>query len=449
MAVVGTGPAGFYAAAALLANKGVEVTIFDRLLTSYGLVRAGVAPDHPETKSVAEVFRSTTTRKALRVELGVHVGTDVTHEELLAHHHAGIYAVGAPRDRRMNIPGEDLPGSHSATEFVGWYNGHPDFADRVFDLSGDRAVVVGNGNVALDIARILLTDAERLERETDIASHALDMLRHSNIREVVVAARRGRAQAAYTAPELLALIQNADIDVVVDSAGLAHDPVADLLERADTEPHVRVKVRLACELAAAGERTGRRIVLMFLSSPAEVFGAGVAERIRFERTHLDRAPDGTVRTAVTAETDDVAAGLIIRSIGYTGSPVAGLPFDEVAAVIPNTEGRVFDPDAGKIVPGAYVSGWAKRGPNGVIGTNRRCSAETAACLLEDYRAGLLRDPAGSADSLESLLAERVPDHLGITDWYRVDKAERDAGSAQGRPRQKLVREQQIRHATCG
>lgn len=438
VAIIGTGPSAFYAARELTDRKGIEVNMFDRLLTPYGLVRGGVAPDHQGTKAVADVFRSSAGRKNLKIKLGVEIGEVVTHDELLAHHHAVIYAVGASGDRRMQIPGEDLPGSHSATEFVGWYNGHPDYADRKFDLSNERAVVVGNGNVALDIARILLSDKKLLESRTDIAEHALVALCDSNIREVVIVGRRGRAQAAYTNPELLALIQHPDIGLSIDADSIADDPVDDILESSRSEPHIRLKVALTQEILATGTSPGKNIVLRYLSAPAAVLGTDRAEGIRINRTRLSIGPDGARHAEQTSESVEIPAGLVLRSIGFEGRRIKGVPFDESNGVIPNVDGRVMDSDPAEVLPGVYTVGWIKRGANGVIGTNRKCSADTVALLLADHEEGRLPSPTRDRESLDALLAERVPHHLTMADWATIDKAERAAGKTTGRPRVKFV-----------
>jgi ferredoxin--NADP+ reductase len=444
VAVVGTGPAAFYAARELIERKGVEVNMFDRMLTPYGLVRAGVAPDHQTTKSVGDVFRSSARRKNLRITLGVEIGESISHEELLDHHHAVIYAVGASDDRRMGVPGEDLPGSHSAAEFVGWYNGHPDYAEHAFDLSGERAVLVGNGNVALDIARILLSDTKELEKRTDIAEHALIALRESNIREVVIAGRRGRAQAAYTNPELLALIQHPDICVSVDPESIVDDPVDHVLDSTTSEPHIQLKVRLVQDLTDTSDPGTKRIVLRYLSAPSAVIGTEKVEGIRFNRTKLTVAADGGTHSEPTSSSDDIATGLVLRSIGFKGRPLAGLPFDESRGVIPNVDGRVINSDPAEVLTGVYVAGWIKRGANGVIGTNRKCSTDTVAALLADHAEGRLIEPKHDRESLDNLLSERAPDSLDMDDWGEVDKAERTAGKSAGRPRLKFVHEGDIR-----
>jgi len=439
VAIVGSGPAACYAAIELTARQGVEVDVFDRLPTPYGLVRAGVAPDHQGTKAVTDVFRSVLGKRSVRCHFNVEVGRHISHDELLGHHHAVIYAVGASGDRRLGVPGEDLPGSHPATEFVAWYNGHPDYAARSFDLMGERAVIIGNGNVALDVARILVTDPDELAK-TDMAEHAVEALRRSNIREVVVVGRRGPAQAAYTTPELIALGQLMDVDIVVDP----DEAILDAASRAwvdgpESEPSVRFKVAQVEEFTKRSATDGRkRIVLRYLASPQEILGDDWVEGIRLVRNELVADESGLLVARPTGRTEVVPTGLVLRSIGYRGLPVAGLPFDDPRAVVPNQGGRVIEPETGSPVPGVYVAGWIKRGPTGVIGTNKHCSAATVDVLLEDFAAGLLRRPEHDGHYLEHVIAERCPEAVDFAGWQRIDKNERRLGADSGRPRTKIV-----------
>ena len=427
VAIVGAGPAACYAAQELLERSDVEVEMFDRLPTPFGLVRAGVAPDHPGTKAVTESFEWSFRREEFALHLATEIGRDITHAELLEHHHAVIYATGASSDRRLGIAGEDLPGSHAATEFVAWYNGHPDYADRTFDLSGERAVIVGNGNVALDVARILTMDVDELAR-TDIADHALRALRESNIREVVLLGRRGPAQAAYSNPEFLALGDLTGVDIVVDDADLELDPAS--ARAVEEDAATALRVRLAREYAERPVRPGhRRIVFRYLAAPSELLGDDHVTGVRVERTEL--VDDGGRLTArPTGRFEDLPATLVLRSIGYRGVPLPGVPFDDVRGVVPNTGGRV---DAG-----VYVTGWAKRGPSGVIGTNKGCAKETVAALLADFDSGALADPRGDRRALNRLLGQRRPDRVDLDGWKTIDAVERRAGRAQGRPRVKIT-----------
>ncbi|WP_030517107.1 FAD-dependent oxidoreductase [Nocardia sp. NRRL WC-3656] len=447
VAIVGAGPAACYAADELLRRADVEVEMFDRLPTPWGLVRAGVAPDHPGTKSVSSMFESAFRRDTLQYRLNVEVGKHISHEELQAHHHAVIYAVGASADRRLDVPGEDLPGSHSATEFVAWYNGHPDYAERSFDLSGERVVIVGNGNVALDVARVLTLSPDELAK-TDIADHALDALRSSNIREVVVLGRRGPLQAAYTSAEFLALGHLKGVDVIIDPAELELDPAGQaLLDDPEIEPSLRLKYELAQEYAAkAPNPHNKRIVFRYLASPTEIRGEGHVEELEFVHNELV-SEDGRVVARASDRTETLPASMVLRSIGYRGVPIADLPFDERAGIVPNEHGRVVSD--GAHVTGVYVSGWIKRGPRGVIGSNRVDATETVEQVLEDFTSGKLAAPQGDRAALEALLAQRQPDAVGREGWKAIDAAEKSAGKSGGRPRVKLTTIEDLLKAARG
>jgi len=447
VAIVGAGPAACYAADELLRRSDVEVEMFDRLPTPWGLVRAGVAPDHAGTKNVANMFDSAFRRETLQYYLNVEVGQHIDHQELLDHHHAVIYAVGASSDRKLGVPGEDLPGSHSATEFVAWYNGHPDFADREFDLSGERAVIVGNGNVALDVARVLTVDPDELAK-TDIADHALDALRNSNIREVVILGRRGPLQAAYSTPEFLSLTHLKGVDVVVDPADLALDPHSQaLLDDPNIEPSLRLKYTLAQEYSTAEhDPAHKRIVFRYLTTPTAVHGEDKATSIEFAHNELTEENGQLVATA-TDRTESLDTGLVLRSIGYRGVPVAGLPFDERRGTVPSEHGRVIE--ATEPVPGVYVSGWIKRGPRGVIGSNRVDAEETVEALIADFIAGKLTAPTGDRAALQALLAQRQPELVDRKGWKTIDQAEKAAGKAAGRPRVKFTTRADLLKAAKG
>jgi ferredoxin--NADP+ reductase len=441
-AIVGSGPAGFYAAGQLLANRDleVEVDLFDRLATPWGLVRAGVAPDHPKIKSVSRIYEKTAEKPGFRFFGNVEVGVDVSHAELASRYHAVIYAVGTSGDRRLGIPGEDLPGSHAATAFVAWYNGHPDYCDRQFDLSVSRAVVVGNGNVALDVARMLaLTPAELAV--TDVADHALQALQESAVKEIIVLGRRGPAQAAFTNPELRELAELADADVVVDPAEVELDPhsrewlqsdAADATSRRNVETLVRYG-----QLKPTGKP--KRVVLRFLASPVEIVGGDRVEGVVIERNELVLGEGGALRARPTGQTETIEAGLVMRSIGYVGSPLAGVPFDERRSTIKNDRGRVIDPDTGAPMPGVYAAGWIKRGPSGVIGTNKKDALETTTLLLEDQAAGALPEPSGDRDELIAGLRAQGVAVVEYDGWRSIDEHERTSGEPHGRPRIKLVR----------
>ena len=421
VAVVGAGPAGLYAADELLTHPEVTVDVYDRLPTPYGLVRFGVAPDHPHTKQVQRLFREIERQPGFRYFLGVEVGKDISHAELAAHYHAVVYTVGAASDKPLGVPGEDLPGSLSATDLVAWYNGHPDRQDLVVPLgaasASGRAVVVGNGNVALDVARILTEDPELLAG-TDISTLPLEQLRRSEVREVVVLGRRGPGQAAFTVPELVGLAGHGGINVVVDTGGLPIDGT-------DT------KSRLLREMAARPVDPAKRtIVLRFLASPVRVLGDDRVTGVEIARNRLEPDAHGVPRAVPTGETEVLEAGLVLRAVGYHGLPVPDLPYDDRLGVVPHDRGRVR--------PGVYVSGWVKRGPTGFIGTNKSDSQETVEQLLDDLDAGACAEPTGDAATIAALVRRRQPGAVGLAGWQAIDREERRRGAEHGRPRVKIV-----------
>jgi ferredoxin--NADP+ reductase len=448
VAIVGSGPAGFYAAGHLLKPKShpdlqVQVDVYDRLPTPWGLVRGGVAPDHPNIKAVSRVYEKTATHPEFRFYGNVHYGTDLTHDDLLARYHAVIYAVGAQTDRRMGIPGEDLPGSWAATEFVAWYNGHPDYRDLEFDLSGERAVVIGNGNVAADVARMLALTRHELAT-TDVADHALEVLAESGIREIVVLGRRGPAQAAFTNPELLELGEMPDADVYVDARDVELDELSRTwLESDAASATSRKNVDILTGYAGREpEGKRRRIVLRFLASPLAILGTDKVEGIRICRNTLEHE-DGSLRACTTESTEEFGCDVVFRSIGYKGVEVQGVPFDERKGTVPNERGRILDAQ-GDPIRGEYAVGWIKRGPTGIIGTNKRDAHETVDAILEDLDAGRLNEPADpSREALEELLDERKPDHVTYAGWEAIDSAEKAAGEPQGRPRVKLTSTEEL------
>ncbi|KJE21821.1 NADPH-dependent glutamate synthase beta chain-like oxidoreductase [Frankia torreyi] len=444
VAVIGSGPAGFYTAGALLEQSAVPVRVdlYERLATPWGLVRAGVAPDHPKIKAVSSVYAATAADTRFRFFGNVEVGRHVSREELVERYDAVVYTVGAQGERRLGIPGEDLPGSVSAVDVVGWYNGHPDFADRAPDLSGRRAVVIGAGNVALDVARILCSPVERLAA-TDIADHALDALRASAIEQVVVVGRRGPAQAAFTTAELRELPEFTGAPVDVDPAEVAEQPGEEKLSRL-IRRNLAVLRDYAAALPSQPSPTSqpapagtRRMALRFLRSPVEIRGEGRVAEVVFARNRLEVDAEGWVSAVDTGEREVFPADLVVRAVGYKGLPLAGLPFDERRGIIPNDAGRVAGADR------EYVAGWIKRGPTGIIGTNRKCAVETVATLLADVAEGrLARHPrAGGVDPVgegESWLRERQPDLVTEAGWRLIDAAERASGEPAGRPRVKLT-----------
>ena len=444
VAVIGAGPAGFFTADQLVKQKDLDVRVdlFERWPTPYGLVREGVAPDHQSIKGVTRVFDRVLDHPRVRYFGNVCFGEHVTREDLRRLYDQVVYAVGAQTDRRMGIPGEDLAGSWPATDFVRWYNGQPECADLEFDLGVERAVVIGNGNVAVDVARILLTDPDVLAR-TDIADHALEALRASSIREVVMVGRRGPAQAKFTNVELKELGALEGVDVAVDPAELDAAPLSE-----DESEDRRVSRNLEILADFAGrEPSGapRRLVFRFFASPVELSGdAGAVRSVRLERNRLVPGGGGAFRAEGTGEYERIDAGLVLRSVGYHGVPLPELPFDEGAGVIPGRGGRMLDAPDGEVVPGEYVVGWIKRGPSGVIGTNKACAAETVAAMLEDAASRPETAMRGrDDDAILELLAERSPAYVTEADWARLDAEERARGEASGRPRVKLVRVDQM------
>ena len=420
VAIVGSGPAAMYAADELLTQHGVRVNVFEKLPTPYGLVRAGVAPDHQNTKRVTQLFDRVARDRRFRFYLNVEIGKHLSHADLLAHHHAVLYAVGAPDDRRLDIDGMGLPGTGTATELVAWINGHPDFTDLPVNLRHERVVIIGNGNVALDVARVLTADPEDLAR-TDISDHALDTLRSSSVRQVVIAARRGPAHSAFTLPELIGLTGTSE--VVLDASD--HELVArDLATVSDSL--TKNKLEILSELGDASAPASRpRIRLAYQLTPKRVVGQQRATGVEFSVTG-------------TEEVRCLEAGLVLTSIGYRGNPIRDLPFDESAAVVPNDDGRVVDPDSGRALPGAYVAGWIKRGPTGFIGTNKSCSFQTVQALVADFNAGKLTDPAARPEALAKVVHTRQPHAVGSKGWRAIDAAEVARGSHDGRPRNKFT-----------
>jgi ferredoxin--NADP+ reductase len=420
VAIVGSGPAAMYAADELLTQHGVRVNVFEKLPTPYGLVRAGVAPDHQNTKRVTRLFDRVAGHEGFRFYLNVEVGTHLSHDDLLAHHHAVLYAVGAPDDRRLDIEGMGLAGTGTATELVAWINGHPDFADLPVDLSHERVVIIGNGNVALDVARVLTADADDLAG-TDIADHALAAFRGSAVREVVIAARRGPAQSAFTLPELIGLTGSSE--VVLSAAD--HELVAADLATA-SDPLTKKKLEILSTLGDASAPASRpRIRLAYRLTPNRVLGEQRATGVEFSVTGTD-------------EVRRLNTGLVLTSIGYRGKPIRGLPYDESAAVVPNDGGRVVDAASGAPVPGAYVAGWIKRGPSGFIGTNKSCSFQTVQALVADFNAGTLTDPVAKPEALTALVRARQPNAVDAAGWRAIDAAEIARGSGDGRPRNKFT-----------
>ncbi len=449
VAIIGAGPSGFYAAGQLLAvaEPQFAVDLYDRLPTPYGLVRSGVAPDHPKIKSVTRAYDKTTRHERFRFFGHVELGLDLTRRQLLDHYHVVLYTIGTSIDKRLGIPGEELRGSHPATEFVSWYNGHPDHCGLEVDLQAKQAVVVGAGNVALDVARMLALAPSELEW-TDTADHAMHVLRASGIEEITILARRGPLQAAWTNPELLEMgeLERADLEV----AGGELDELSVLaLEEADKTRRRNVEIM---QDYAARPKTGKPITVRFrfLASPVELLGDenGHVRAVRIENNAIVARDDGSLAARGTGELEEIPAQLVFRSIGYTGQPVAGIPFDERRGLIRNEDGRVMD-EGGTALLGEYVSGWIKRGPSGVIGTNKKDSQDTVAKILEDAAADRLNQP--TADDIEEMIAEHAEHAVTWEGWQAIDAIETAAGSASdpARPRVKLTEWDALREAARG
>jgi ferredoxin--NADP+ reductase len=436
IAIVGAGPSGFYAAEALLkSGQRVLIDMIERLPAPYGLVRHGVAPDHPKLKEAIAVYDRIARSPEFRFFGNVTVGRDLSVDALRAAYHAVIFASGAESDRRLGVPGEDLAGSYTATEFVGWYNGHPDFRDRVFDLDQEVAVIIGQGNVAADVCRILAKTVDEL-KHTDIAEHALEALAGSRVREIHVVGRRGPAQAKFTAKELRELGELEDADVVVDPAELMLNPES-LAEFEDRKGAAAKKnVDILREFAAKPQAgRSRRVVFRFLLSPVEILGREHVEGVVFERNRLSGSPHEQSARG-TGERLEMPAGLVFRSIGYKGTAIEGVPFDARQGVFPSQDGRITEA-GGAVVSGLYACGWIKRGPTGIIGTNKPCSVATVTSLLADLAASA-PGPRPGAEGLPALGGADGRRVVSYEDWLAIDQAEVSRGTAKGKPREKFT-----------
>ncbi len=448
VAIIGSGPAAFYAADHLMKQAGlvVQIDMFDRLPTPYGLVRGGVAPDHQKIKTVTRVFEGIATKPNFRFYGNVELGKHLTLDDFKAHYHQILFATGAQTDRRMGIPGEDLKGSHPATEFVAWYNGHPDFRDCQFDLSVERVAVVGVGNVAIDVARILSLTPKELA-VTDMADYAIDALSHSRIKEVYLLGRRGPAQAAFTNPEIKEVGELEDADALVLPAEAQLDAISQAEVSASNDPTLQKKVQI---LQAYAQHTptgkSRKLFIRFLISPVELIGDSDNRvvKMRAVRNVLFKNETGTISPKPTDQFEELPVGLVFRSVGYRGVALPGVPFNDKWGVILNERGRVIDPTTKQPLPGQYTSGWIKRGPSGVIGTNKPDSVETAMCMLEDLQKGMTLQPSQpDTGSIDKLVRERQPQFFSFADWLALDKMEVAKGQAQGRPRVKFTSVQEM------
>jgi ferredoxin--NADP+ reductase len=437
VAIVGSGPSGFYAAEALLkSGLDIQVNMLERLPNPYGLVRSGVAPDHPKLKQAIQVYGNIAESPGFNFLGNVTVGRDITVDELQHTHHAIIFTCGAESDRKLGIPGEDLPGSYTATEFVGWYNGHVDYRDRQFDLSHETAVIIGQGNVAADVSRILAKDAAELEH-TDIADHALRVLAESRIKNIYVVGRRGPVQAKFTSKELKEFGHLHSYAPVIEPQELELNPEseAELADKANAGARKNFELFQQFALPPDTSKPGR-CHFTFLKSPVEIKGNGKVERIILEKNRLSGEPFRQAARG-TGETIEIDAGIIFRSIGYRGTPLPGVPFDESQGVFPNTLGRITDQNDNPIAQ-LYTAGWIKRGPTGIIGTNRACSVETVASLLHDIDLLDSGEMKSGYSGICQILDERNVRSVSFVDWKKIDQQELVRGEPKGKPREKIT-----------
>lgn len=443
VAIIGSGPSGFYAAEHLQKQKDlhVEIDMYDRLPTPFGLVRGGVAPDHQKIKGVVKIYDRIAGKDNFRFFGNVTFGEDVTRADLQRFYHAVIYAVGSSSDKKLGIPGEDLPGSFPATEFVGWYNAHPDYRDFEFDLSTEAVAIIGVGNVAMDVTRILARSQSELD-ETDIATYAQEALAESKIKRIYVLGRRGPAQAAFTNPEIKELGEMLEADIIVDPNDMALDEYSQAyLESSEVD---RKDVRNVEILSDFSEREPsdkpKQIIMKFLTSPVEILGEDKVEAIKVVRNELYHDEKRGIRPRATEETEIIPVGLVFRSVGYRGEALPDVPFYERWGTIPNDKGRITTEHEGdEYVIGDYCTGWIKRGPSGVIGTNKPDSVETVKCLLEDMESEKLWQPdTPSREALMAFLADAKPDYVTYADWQLINEMEVERGEKVGRPRLKFT-----------
>jgi len=437
VAIIGSGPAGFYAAEALLRRTDtvVHVDMFDRLPTPYGLVRGGVAPDHQSIKAVTRVYEKTAARPTFRFLGNVCLGSDVTVEELRRHYHQIVYAVGNEDDRRLGIPCEGIPRCTPATVFIGWYNGHPDYRHAQIDLSVSRVAVVGNGNVAIDTARILLRTPAELEK-TDVAAHALEALRNSRVREVFILGRRGPEQASFTPPELKEFGEMEDVDTVVAPEELAGCVIPEAAGNTQQEKNLKILQSYAAQ-SPGGK--AKKLHLRFRVSPTEIIpGAdGKVAGLVLEKNRIEVQPDGTVSARGTGETEVLEVGVVLPAIGFAAKRIDGVPYDEKAKVIANEDGRVIDPVSRAIVANEYVVGWARTGPQGLIGSHKGASAHVVEHMIADG-AGLETRELPEREAIDSLLRGHGVQIVSFSDWKRLDDVEVARGERRGAPRDKIA-----------
>ena len=437
VAIVGSGPAAFYSAMELLRHDDpmVSVDMLERLPTPYGLVRGGVAPDHEKIKSVTKIFERAAGHPRFRFFGNVEFGKDIQRLELLEHYHAVIYAFGSRTDRHLNIIGETLPGSHAATEFVGWYNGHPDYRHHQFDLTSKRVAIIGMGNVAIDCARILCQDPENLAK-TDIAQHALEALRQSEVEEVFLIGRRGPVQAAFTPAEVRELLHLPKVDAVMRASDLELDDHSKE-ELSKASRNTKLNMEILQQIHDQGDRGNpRKLHLCFLISPTKIEGS---ERVKgLELVHNEIVKEGGVlRAKATDEVMHLNVDMVFRSIGYMGEAIPGLPFDDRRGTLPNDQGQLLDGVGGKLLNQEYTAGWIKRGPSGVIGTNKQDATETVSRLKKNWQTSPTPQPKLVQHDLLDLLKEKKSQFVSFEDWKKLDKFEVELGQQNGKSRHKI------------
>ena len=443
VAIVGSGPAAFYSAIELLRHDDpmVSVDMLERLPTPYGLVRGGVAPDHEKIKSVTKIFERAAGHPRFRFFGNVEFGKDIQRLELLEHYHAVIYAFGSRTDRHLNIIGETLPGSHAATEFVGWYNGHPDYRHHQFDLTSKRVAIIGMGNVAIDCARILCQDPENLAK-TDIAQHALEALRQSEVEEVFLIGRRGPVQAAFTPAEVRELLHLPKVDAVMRASDLELDDHSKE-ELSKASRNTKLNLEILQQIHDQGDRGNpRKLHLCFLISPTKIEGSEKVEGLELVHNEIVKE-GGVLRAKATDEVMHLDVDMIFRSIGYMGEAIPGLPFDDRRGTLPNDQGQLLDGVDGKLLNQEYTAGWIKRGPSGVIGTNKQDATETVSRLKKNWQTSPTPQPKLVQHDLQDLLEEKQIQFVSFEGWKKLDKIEIEQGQQNGKSRHKICEVQEM------
>ena len=443
VAIVGSGPAAFYSAMELLRHDDpmVSVDMLERLPTPYGLVRNGVAPDHEKIKSVTKIFERAAEHPRFRFFGNVEFGKDIQRIELLQHFHAVIYAYGSSTDRHLNIIGETLKGSHAATEFVGWYNGHPDYRYHQFDLTSKRVAIIGMGNVAIDCARILCQDPENLAK-TDIAQHALEALRQSKVEEVFLIGRRGPVQAAFTPAEVRELLHLPKVDALMRASDLELDDHSKE-ELSKASRNTKLNMEILQQIHDQGDRGNpRKLHLCFLISPTKIEGTKRVEGLDLVHNEIVKE-GGVLKAKATDEVMRLNVDMVLRSIGYMGEAISGLPFDDRRGTIPNDQGQLLDSVDGKLLEQEYTAGWIKRGPSGVIGTNKQDALETVNRLKQNWQTIQTPEPKLVQVDLVDLFEDKKINFVSFDDWKKLDKFEVKQGQPYAKTRQKICEVQEM------